>query len=340
MCEEKAVLSSRVRLARNFADLPFRSRMNSEQADACIDRVLSVLRDEEDTYRYYPMRGLDETRRRQLVEDHLISADLFASDDQGAALIREDGGVSVMVNEEDHLRIQGFASGLNLPAAAERAFQVEEALAGREKFAFDREWGYLTACPTNTGTGMRASVMLHLPMLTLLKQMGKVTQLAAKLGLTLWGIYGEGSQALGFVYQLSNQITLGRTEKEILEATGAVARQIAEMEQTCREKAAEKDPVAFEDQLRRSYGLMRYARKMGMREFYSHWSNLRLGAAMGKLPLDTAACDQLLEKAQRAHLQMAAGRKLTDREADESRSALLEKTLTGADGDGACENGR
>ena len=326
--EHPIVLSSRVRLARNFSDVPFRSRMTHQHADECIERVLQVLRDEKDVYHYFPMRGIRETQRQKMVEAHLISPDLFKADDRGAALVRDDEKVVLMVNEEDHLRIQGFVTGLDLPAAAQAAYEAEDALERKLSFAFDETWGYLTACPTNTGTGMRASVMLHLPMLTLLKQMGKVTQLAAKLGLTIRGMYGEGSEALGHVYQLSNQVTLGRTENELVEAVTAVATQIEEMEKNCREKACEKDPLAFEDQLERSMGLMCFARKMSIKEFFVHWSNLRIASAMGKNSVPLSVCDLLLKRAQRSHILFESGRELTEKEIDARRSDMIRSTLS------------
>ena len=328
MNEHPVILSSRVRLARNLSDVPFRSRMTAEHADNCIERVLSVLRDEEAIYHFYPMRGIRENQRQKMVEAHLISTDLFKNDDRGAALVRDDEKVVIMVNEEDHLRIQGFGTGLDLQGAAKAAYETEEALERRLSFAFDEQWGYLTACPTNTGTGMRASVMLHLPMLALLKQMGQVTQLAAKVGLTIRGMYGEGSQALGHVYQLSNQVTLGRTENEIIEAVTAVAGQIEEMEKTLREKTCEKDPITFEDQLERSMGLMCFARKMSVKEFFVHWSNLRIASAMGKNSVPLSVCDQMLKRAQKAHILHEAGKELTEKEIDARRSDMIRTTLS------------
>ena len=328
MNEHPVILSSRVRLARNLSDVPFRSRMTAEHADNCIERVLSVLRDEKEIYHYFPMRGIRENQRQKMVEAHLISPDLFKNDDRGAALVRDDEKVVIMVNEEDHLRIQGFGLGLDLQGAAQAAYETEEALERRLSFAFDEQWGYLTACPTNTGTGMRASVMLHLPMLALLKQMGQVTQLAAKLGLTIRGMYGEGSQALGHVYQLSNQVTLGRTENEIIEAVTAVAGQIEEMEKTLREKTCEKDPVTFEDQLERSMGLMCFARKMSVKEFFVHWSNLRIASAMGKNSVPLSVCDLMLKRAQKAHILQEAGKELSEKEIDARRSDMIRSTLS------------
>ena len=166
-------VSSRVRLARNYQDLPFRGRITPDQMESCVQRTLDALRHLPEAYQLYLLRSTDEIQRKALVEARLISPDLLAHEDGGAALIRQDQKISVMMNEEDHLRIQSFVSGDDLNAAAENAFSIDDALQHSLSFAFDSQWGYLTACPTNTGTGMRASMMLHLPMLTLLKQWAK-----------------------------------------------------------------------------------------------------------------------------------------------------------------------
>ncbi|MBR4359101.1 MAG: protein arginine kinase [Clostridia bacterium] len=324
------VVSSRVRLARNYEDIPFRGKISAAQAEECVQRTLDALRDLPQAYSFLPLRGMEENEKKALVEAHLISPDLMEHEENGAVLLRDDEKAAIMMNEEDHLRIQGFAAGENLKTAADSAFFIEDTLQKHLSFAFDPQWGYLTACPTNTGTGLRASVMLHLPMLTLLKQMGKVNQLAAKLGLTLRGIYGEGSEAQGNLYQLSNQVTLGRTEQEIIQAVTATARQMAEMERVFRERAWEKDSVAFEDQLFRSYGLLANARRMPIKEFMAHWSNLRLGAAMGKLPVSLSACDEMLTAAQPAHVRKATGKALTDPETDACRSRIIRSAIAGA----------
>ena len=321
------VLSSRVRVARNLKDMNFRPKMTQDQADECIDRVLEALRGDGDDFRYYPMRGIDPIEKRAMVEDHRISADLFKTDDRGAALISADNRVVIMINEEDHLRIQAFAPGLDLETASGLAYRAEDVLEKSLNFAFDEQLGYLTACPTNTGTGMRASVMLHLPLLTAKKNMGQVTQLAAKLGLTMRGIYGEGSEALGCVYQLSNQVTLGKTEHELTDAVSAVASQIAGMEQEKRLQALREDPVAFEDRISRAIGTLKYARMMDLKEFYPLWSALRIGAAMGRIPMDVRECDALLTEVQDAHLCRAAGHELTEREIREARSAMVRRRI-------------
>ncbi len=323
------VVSSRVRLARNYEDLPFFCRMTAEQSEQCVRRTLDALRTLPQPYTFYSLRGMEENEKKALVEAHLISPDLMDHGETGAVLIRGDQKISIMMNEEDHLRIQGISAGENLPESAENAFAIDDALQALLSFAFDAQWGYLTACPTNTGTGLRASVMLHLPMLTLLKQMGKVNQLAAKLGLTIRGIYGEGSEAQGNLYQLSNQVTLGRTEKEIMDSVSVTARQIAEMERVFRQKAMDKDMVAFEDSLFRSWGILCNARQMPVKEFMTHWSNLRMGAALEKLPVPLSVCDRLLTEAQPAHVQRSAGAVLSDRDADIRRSAIIREAING-----------
>lgn len=321
------VLSSRVRLARNYEDLPFRNKITREQSEECVQRTLEALRPLPQPYTFLPLKGMEPNEKKALVEAHLISPDLMEHEDTAAALIRDDEKISVMMNEEDHLRIQGFGTGENLAEAADRAFAIDDVLQGQLSFAFDPQLGYLTACPTNAGTGLRASMLLHLPMLTLYKQMGKVNQLAAKLGLSLRGVYGEGNEAQGNLYLLSNQATLGRTEKEMMDAVSATARQMAEMERVFRAKAWDTDSVAIEDQLFRAYALLTHARLMPIKEFMGHWSNLRLGAAMEKLPVSAETCDRLLTAAQPAHVAKAAGAAINEKETDAYRSELIRQAL-------------
>lgn len=318
------VVSGRVRLARNYCDLPFSNEKSAENAQLCIDRAQQGLTGDYLLYRLSDMAAIE---RMKLVEKHLISRDLLKRSDTGAALVRSDRHVSVMVNEEDHLRIQAIVSGLDLSSAAQEAFEAERQLEEVCTFSFDPQLGYLTSCPTNTGTGMRASLMLHLPMLTQFKQMGNVNQSVAKLGLTTRGIYGEGSEALGDLYQVSNQVTLGRTEEEIIEAVTAVGRQLIDMELSLRERALKEQPLNLKDGLMRSYGLLRYAVKMDEKEFMQHWSHLRLGASMGLLPVPLSAADALLTVAQDAHAKRYAQEMSEDVSAECARCEIIRKTL-------------
>ena len=328
--ELDVVVSSRVRLARNYEDLPFSSVQSDAIAQMCVDRAVNALAAEpKDTsvYALYKMADLSSRERMSLVESHLISRDLMQNSQTGAVLIRDDQTICLMINEEDHLRLQSLQPGQQLQKAAERAYEVEDALQRHIAFAFDGQLGYLTACPTNTGTGMRASLMLHLPLLTMFKQMGNVSTSVSKLGLTIRGIYGEGSEALGNLYQVSNQVTLGRTEAEIIEAVVGVGRQIIDMERNLQKRASAGDNTALEDQVYRSLGALQYARRMDLQEFMQHWSNLRLGCALDLLPMELKTADELLPEAQDAHIMKIANKTLKGRELDIARSRYIRHKL-------------
>jgi protein arginine kinase len=325
---QDVILSSRVRLARNYEDLPFRKHCLEKDTQEVVERTISAFRDFCESYVYLSMHKMEVLDRVKLVEQHLISPDL-CKDEYGGVLIRSDNSVSVMINEEDHLRIQAILPGMCLQEAAELVYAADDGLQNTIKFAYDQQLGFLTACPTNTGTGMRASYMLHLPLLSLFKQIGAVTQLAAKLGLTLRGIYGEGSQAEGNIYQLSNQVTLGRTENEIMEAVTAVARQVIDMEAMLRQKVDAKGDVVISDLVFRSYGLLKYARRMPVKEFMLHWSNLRLGATLNWIPVSLELTDKILTQAQPAHVQLRAGKALEGQSLDEARAMQVRAELEG-----------
>lgn len=327
--EMSVVVSGRVRLARNYADLPFTTHGDSPQAQACIERAVSAMQDS--TGRRYTLHLLKDTPptdQLALVEKHLISKDLLQNHESGAALIRDDQQISIMINEEDHLRIQALVKGLDLETAAKEAFEAEAALERIQNFSFDPQLGYLTSCPTNTGTGLRASLMLHLPMLDRFKQMGSVNQSVAKLGLTLRGIYGEGSEALGSVYQVSNQVTLGRKEQDIVEAVTVVGKQLIAMEIKLRQKCLQNHGVELRDAVLRSYGLMRYAVSMDEKELMQRWSDLRLGAALKLIPHTLEDIDKLLTTAQDAHVRQYMRRLTQSVDVKEARCLLIQETLT------------
>ncbi|MBR4067947.1 MAG: ATP--guanido phosphotransferase [Clostridia bacterium] len=328
LTQKSVVVSGRVRLARNYADLPFSRPGNGECAQLCIGRAVSAM--EKACPNRYDLCRLSEisaTDQLALVESHLISNDLMKNSATGAALIRDDRKISIMVNEEDHLRIQAMVDGLNLEDAAHEAFIAEEALEKAHGFSFDPQLGYLTSCPTNTGTGLRASLMLHLPMLDHFKQMGTVNQSVAKLGLTLRGIYGEGSDALGSVYQVSNQITLGRSEKDIIEAVTVVGRQLISMENKLRQRYLQNSATELRDRIMRSYGLLRYAVSMDEKELMQHWSHLRLGICMGMLPHSPEQADRLLTTAQDAHVKQYVTKHAPQITLKEGRCHLIQETL-------------
>ena len=230
------VMSTRIRLARNLTGYLFPIAFNEEQAMEVDRAVAGALLDSGDTgYTYTKMADLPALERQVLVEKHLISPQLADPNRHGAVILSEDETISVMVNEEDHIRIQCIHPGLQLKAAYQQADQVDDQLEKELPYAFDEDFGYLTSCPSNTGTGMRASVMMHLPALTITKQIDRIIPAISRLGMIVRGSYGEGSEAPGNVYQVSNQMTLGKTEQEILEDFGNITSRLIAHERKSRE---------------------------------------------------------------------------------------------------------
>lgn len=327
--ENPIILSSRVRLARNYEDLPFDVAEKPDCAAMCLARTTNALKlsGADEHFTLLRLGEMGGVQRESLAEYHWISRDLLKHPETAAVMLNQLDGVSIMMNEEDHLRIQAIRQGVDLPSAADACFRVDDALSRQVTFAFDKQLGYLTACPTNTGTGMRASLLMHLPMLTLCKQMGNVGQIVAKVGLTIRGVYGEGAEAQGNLYQVSNQVTLGRTEQELISAVTAVGHQLTDMELALREKSLKSGRLSLEDTVFRAWGLMKYARSMPLQEFFKHWSAVRLGAAMGLLPVSLRTMDAMLEQMQDANLRALTesplqGMALCEKRADCIRAML------------------
>lgn len=323
------VLSSRVRLARNYEDLPFDLSHRPDFASICIARTVGAMKasGHDEGFDLFRLRDLSETARRAMAESGLISRDLLNTPEVSAAMVRSADALTLMLNEDDHLRIQAIRREMDLLSAAAACFRVDDALSRQVNFAFDEQLGYLTACPTNTGTGMRASLLMHLPLLTKAKKMGDVGQLVAKVGLNIRGVYGEGSEALGNIYQISNQVTLGRTEQELIATVTALGNQLCDMENALRDKAKNEGRIPLEDMVYRAWGAMTNARLMPMNEFYQHWSNLRLGAAMGLLKLPLPLVDALLDHAQEAHLCVWAEEALSGADQEEARATRIREML-------------
>ena len=321
------VISTRIRLARNLAHLPFPSVMSVEQKKQVAERVFDALPEGEgQAFRHVVMSSLSEVEALSMVERHLISPAFAARDDGSALLLTPDDGVSIMVNEEDHLRIQVMCAGLDLDNAYQQADCWDNYLDTRLQFAFDDRLGYLTQCPSNLGTGMRASLMLHLPAL---QERGIVQQLAStvsKLGLTIRGMYGEGTKAEGAIYQLSNQVTLGITETEAIENLKTIAAQIIKEERKYRDTLGCMPSI--QDRVFRSLGILKYARLLSGKEFMGLLSNVRMGVSLGILnDMDLQTIEVLRTDAQPAMMMQNAGRQLTPEERDAQRAALVRNTL-------------
>ncbi|HHY70611.1 MAG TPA: protein arginine kinase [Thermoanaerobacterales bacterium] len=277
------VISSRVRLARNISDVPFPHLLSEQQAKTIVRNVYSTLKENTVFSRdieLYNMNELSQEHKTLLSEMHLISLDMIDSKN-GAVIINQDETVSIMVNEEDHLRIQMMLPGLQLDEALKKIDKIDDLLEAKLDFAFDEKIGYLTACPTNVGTGMRASVMMHLPVLTMMDQIGQIFSTISQVGLVVRGIYGEGSQAKGNLYQISNQITLGKSEEDIIQNVVGVARQILMSERKIRQNLSGEARIRLEDKILRSYGMLTNAKLVSSQEALAYISDVRLGVDMG-----------------------------------------------------------
>lgn len=326
------VLSSRIRLARNFADITFPLAADREE----LDEVLQLFEREyaHQTFQEYqslefiPILNLTPTERRVLVEKHLISPYLEKYRDAGAVVISKNEQVSVMVNEEDHLRIQLYFPGLQLDHALKKAFEFDDWLEEKIDYAFDESRGYLTSCPTNVGTGMRASVMMHLPSLALTGQMSRLIPAINQLGLVVRGIYGEGSEADGNIFQISNQITLGKSEQDIVEDLQSVVKQLISQERDAREQLMKQLGKQLEDRIYRSYGVLNYSRIIESKEAASCLSYVRLGIDLGIIDqVSHNILNELMTLTQPGFLQQYAGKNLNAGERDVLRASVIRERL-------------
>lgn len=330
--EQDVAVASRVRLARNYQDAPYMPRMTDEWAEETIRRASEAMMNAPDATAYegVRMKDLSEAEQQELVEHRLISYDLLKYSDYAAALLSSGRTVSIMINEEDHVRVQGLLSGLQLERAAELAFRADEALAQHAAFAFDPQWGYLTACPANAGTGMRAGVILHLPALQAAGQIGSAVQNMAKIGVTIRGLYGDGSDALGSMYLLANQATLGRSEEDILNSLEAAAGQLCVHERELRQAVVRQDALVLEDRVMRSVGVLREARILRLTECMRHVSDLRLACAMDIVQAPIEFVDRILMDMQPGSIRVSAGEELSEREVDIERAARMRKIMRSA----------
>lgn len=331
------VISSRVRLARNLAAFPFPHVLGGEAARRVWEEVRSAagraeVREKLGPLDFVLLEELPPLERQILVEKHLTSPQHVEEAGPGRGLVlSQDGAVSIMVNEEDHLRLQVFWPALQLEAAWELAAQVDDLLEERLDYAFDEQYGYLTACPTNTGTGLRASVMVHLPALTITQQASRVFTNLSKLGLVVRGLFGEGTEAKGNLFQISNQVTLGPNEEEIISNLTAVTKQVIEQEQLGRENLRQKAKAQLEDMVFRSYGILKNAYILSTDEAMVHLSNVRLGVDMGLIrDVDTRTLNELLVRIRPAFLQKAAGKEMDAFARDLVRASVIREILSGS----------
>jgi len=324
------VISSRVRLARNVANYPFQSRLSPEQRVELVellrDSLTSLL--DPGQYQYLDLEELSDLDRALLVERHLISRAHAEAEGPRGVVFSHDEVVSVMTLEEDHLRMQVIRSGEDLVGAWKVLDELDTRISEEVEYAYSARLGYLTACPTNVGTGMRASVMLHLPAVVMTGELEKVFRAVLKINLAVRGLYGEGTQATGDFYQISNQVTLGVSEAEILERLTSVVPQIVLYERRARQALLRESRASLEDRIWRAYGLLTHARQMSSEEALHLLSALRMGIHMEIVPdIPIETINRIFLLVQPAHLQKLQGAELGDEERGFVRANFIRSQL-------------
>ncbi|MBD3264158.1 MAG: protein arginine kinase [Candidatus Omnitrophica bacterium] len=336
------VFSSRVRLARNLRSSVFPPRANSEKRKDTLKRIFGAARKIKalDEAKFYEMEQLKDLDGKFLVERHLISREHLVSGAGRGLILSSNERISVMVNEEDHIRMQAMASGLNLENCWGELNVLDDEFSKNLDFSFRKDLGYLTSCPTNMGTGMRVSCMLHLPALTLTKKVGKILEFLSKIFFTSRGLFGEGTQAIGDFYQISNQVSLGVSETELVDNLKSVVNQVKTQEISARKMLLDKHRITLEDNIWRTLGVLKNCRLIGSKEALNHLSMLSLGLDLGiigdkDLSVSPSKGRELINNLilviQPAHLQKIESKMLSDSERDYFRAQTLRKNLGGKD---------
>lgn len=331
--ESNIVISSRVRLARNLQNMPFPQRLHEKTGLEIINLIKKAWQaDDKFLLKDMDWLGFDqlsELDRTILMEKHLVSpGHAQSSKSYNGLLVNHDGSISIMINEEDHLRIQCLLPGLQVQECLQQANEVDDILEERLDIAFDEQRGYLTSCPTNVGTGMRASVMLHLPAIAITGQLNQLVHHINQLGMIVRGIYGEGSEATGNFFQLSNQITLGQMEHDIGSNLVAMTRQIVQQEQILRDNLNRHMRIQIEDRVGRAYGVLTNARMITSNEALTHLSDLRLGVDLGIIEdISLSVLNELMVAIRPAHLQRIAGSQMDALSRDVNRAKVIKEIL-------------
>lgn len=321
------ILSSRVRIARNAAGYPFPGKISDEKAGELINKVLSSL-SKEKGYEYTDLSSLDLAQRKAMADEHLISDEFACGKSRCGLLSNEEKNVYIMLMEEDHVRIQCILPGFALTEAYRNASETERKMDGKIDFAFSDSLGYLTKCPTNLGTGMRASVMMFLPALTYARRIRNISIQLSKIGFTIRGNAGEGSKADGFLYQISNEVTLGKSEDEILKELEKIILDICESETKIREEMKKDSDGSIRNRIMRSYGILKYATMIDSTELLRLYADCRLGVSLGFIEnINTEKLDRMLVKCMPASLMARDGKVKTASQRDALRTEVIKEIL-------------
>jgi protein arginine kinase len=326
------VISSRVRLARNIKGLPFPHLLDEKRGQQVLEAVYSAYsKDEKElgTMKYARLQDLSLLDKDILIEKHLLSPELTnKSKEMRAFIVNDDGALSAIVNEEDHLRLQSLLPGLQIKECFNQVMRLDDSFEQRLDYAFDERRGYLTSCPTNVGTGMRASVMLHLPAVEITGQVNQIRQNITQLGMTARGLFGEGTKTLGNFFQISNQVTLGQTEEDICNYLQSLTQELVEQEQRLRESLNDQMHDKLKDRIQRSYGILKHAHMLNLGEALAFLSDLRLGIDMGFIKgIPSNMLNELIVSISPAHLQKRAGKSLLAIERDCLRAEMIKNKL-------------
>lgn len=330
--DSDVVISSRVRLARNLQTYPFSSKITEAQAVNLVNEVKGITNvlTEKQNKKFYAcnISTLSEIDKSAMVERHIVSPLLAEKEQTTGIILSEDETISVMINEEDHVRIQSIVGGLNLEQSYTYANQIDDIAFDILNFAYDEKYGYLTSCPTNAGTGMRASCMVFLPALTSGKMIQKLIEEVGKYGVTIRGIYGEGTKSLGSIYQISNQKTLGNSEQEIIENLNRLVLQVVKQERKRREYILSVNSDEIEDQVYRAYGILKFTRQLTSEDAMTLLSQIKFGADCGLIKFDREFnIHKLMMVVQPGSLQWTLGKNVGSATRDRSRAEYIRKEL-------------
>ena len=326
--DSDVVISSRVRLARNIENYAFMPKISEEEANKVLQKIKDITPSIGYGLKFINLNDIDDITKVSLVEKHIISPEFAANKNKwGALLINDEENISIMINEEDHIRMQVFSSGLDLENLKNLAIEIDEKLDNLLHYASHEKYGYLTACPTNVGTGMRASVMVHLPALTMTGNINKILNIVNSFGMNIRGIYGEGTQSQGDIYQISNNQTLGLTETDIIKNINTITEKVIQQERMARKYLA-KNSIDLEDRVYRAYGTLMYATKLSSDECKKLLSYVKLGTDLGIIKeLTDSKVAKLYLYNNPANLQKYVGKELDGYERDIKRPEVIKQII-------------
>lgn len=326
--DSDVVISSRIRLARNIKEFPFIIKASKKDIENIEEKIKEMTPDIGYGIKFLKLKDIDDITKMSLVEKHIISPDFaMKKDNSGAILINDEENISIMVNEEDHLRIQVFGSGLEIDNLMNLAIEVDEKLQRLLNYAVNEKYGFLTSCPTNVGTGLRVSVMVHLPALTATGNIRKILEVINNFGMNIRGIYGEGSKVKGNMYQISNKQTLGISEQEIVKNLKLITEKVIEQERLAR-KILAKDSIDLEDKVYRAFGILKYCKKISTEEIESVLSDVKLGTDMGIIKeLNDLKVNKIELYTKPANLQKYVGEKLDAYRRDIKRADIIKQII-------------